>query len=179
MLKIILNKIQADFGNYEWGYETHISYFAQDHHELLNESMSAFEWLSNQVITELPSTIRTIMGQMLFRQDEALKNILNLSGGEGARLLLAKILLEKGNVIILDEPTNHLDIESKEALKEALIKYTGTLIMVTHDRDFASSIGTRVIALSSKGIQDFKGKYKEYLEIYQNDYLSRSWNLSL
>jgi ATPase subunit of ABC transporter with duplicated ATPase domains len=77
--------------------------------------------------------------------------------------------------MILDEPTNHLDIESKESLKEALIKYEGTLIMVTHDRDFASSIGTRVIALSTKGITDFKGKYSEYLERHKNDYLNRDW----
>jgi ATPase subunit of ABC transporter with duplicated ATPase domains len=175
LLKILLGKLKADIGDYEWGYEAQISYFAQDHHDLLNESMSAVDWLSKQVEKELLVTVRTVMGQMLFRQDEALKNILNLSGGEGARLLLGKIILEKGNIMILDEPTNHLDIESKESLKEALIKYEGTLIMVTHDRDFASSIGTRVIALSTKGITDFKGKYSEYLERHKNDYLNRDW----
>ena len=100
---------------------------------------------------------------------------MSLSGGEGARLLLAKIMLEEGNVLILDEPTNHLDIEAKDALKKALVQYTGTLIMVTHDRDFASNIGTRVLALSEKGITDFKGKYKEYLEKHGNDYLNREW----
>jgi ATPase subunit of ABC transporter with duplicated ATPase domains len=176
LLKIILAKLKPDTGSYEWGYETQISYFAQDHHDLLNENLTAFDWLSKQVEKELPITIRTVMGQMLFRQDEALKNILNLSGGEGARLLLAKIMLEKNNVMLLDEPTNHLDIESKEALKNALIKYNGTLIMVTHDRDFASSIGTRVIALAHSGMLDFKGKYIEYLEKYKKDYLSREWN---
>jgi ATPase subunit of ABC transporter with duplicated ATPase domains len=173
LLKILLDKLQSDIGNYEWGYETQISYFAQDHHDLLNENITALDWLLKHLERELIATIRTAMGKMLFRQDEALKNILTLSGGEGARLLLAKIMLEKANVMVLDEPTNHLDIESKEALKEALIQYSGTLIMVTHDRDFASSIGTRVIALSTKGITDFQGKYTEYLEKYQNDYLNR------
>jgi ATPase subunit of ABC transporter with duplicated ATPase domains len=175
LLKIILGKLAADQGNYEWGYEAQISYFAQDHHDLLNESMTAFDWLSNQATSELAGKIRTVMGRMLFRQDEAHKNILSLSGGEGARLLLAKIMLEEGNVLILDEPTNHLDIEAKDALKKALVQYTGTLIMVTHDRDFASNIGTRVLALSEKGITDFKGKYKEYLEKHGNDYLNREW----
>ncbi|MEI6187791.1 MAG: ABC-F family ATP-binding cassette domain-containing protein [Alphaproteobacteria bacterium] len=175
LLKIILGKLAADQGNYEWGYEAQISYFAQDHHDLLNESMTAFDWLSNQATSELAGKIRTVMGRMLFRQDEAHKNILSLSGGEGARLLLAKIMLEEGNVLILDEPTNHLDIEAKDALKKALVQYTGTLIMVTHDRDFVSNIGTRVLALSEKGITDFKGKYKEYLEKHGNDYLNREW----
>lgn len=175
LLKIILGKLLADQGSYEWGYEAQISYFAQDHHDLLNESMTAFEWLSNQASSELMGKIRTVMGRMLFRQDEAHKNILSLSGGEGARLLLAKIMLEEGNVLILDEPTNHLDIEAKDALKKALVQYTGTLIMVTHDRDFASNIGTRVLALSERGITDFKGKYKEYLAKHGNDYLNREW----
>jgi ATPase subunit of ABC transporter with duplicated ATPase domains len=175
LLKIILGKLVADQGSYEWGYEAQISYFAQDHHDLLNENITAFEWLSNQASSELVGKIRTIMGRMLFRQDEAYKNILSLSGGEGARLLLAKIMLEEGNVLILDEPTNHLDIEAKDALKKALVEYTGTLIMVTHDRDFASNIGTRVLALSEKGITDFKGKYKEYLEKHGKDYLNREW----
>jgi ATPase subunit of ABC transporter with duplicated ATPase domains len=175
LLKIILGKLLQDQGTYEWGYEAQISYFAQDHHDLLHENISAYEWLSKQLNTESIQAIRTIMGNMLFRQDEANKNILNLSGGEGARLLLAKIILEKSNVMILDEPTNHLDIEAKESLKLALIEYSGTLIMVTHDRDFASAIGTRVIALSQKGIIDFKGKYSEYLEKHQNDYLNRDW----
>ncbi|MFP3034492.1 MAG: ATP-binding cassette domain-containing protein [Candidatus Tisiphia sp.] len=119
-----------------------------------------------------------VLGQLLFRKDEVSKNILNLSGGEGARLLLAKIILEESNILILDEPTNHLDIESKDMLKKALINYQGTLILVTHDRDFASNIATRVIALSHRTITDFKGKYQEYLHKYGNDYLDSSWVLA-
>ncbi|BFD46829.1 MAG: ABC-F family ATPase [Rickettsia endosymbiont of Sergentomyia squamirostris] len=178
LLKILINKIFADLGSYEWGYETQVSYFAQDHHELLNESMSVIDWLSNQIPTENDNTLRTILGQLLFRKDEVTKNILNLSGGEGARLLLAKIILEESNILVLDEPTNHLDIESKDMLKKALINYQGTLILVTHDRDFASNIATRVIALSHRTITDFKGKYQEYLHKYGNDYLDSSWVLA-
>jgi len=175
LLKILLGKIKADMGDYEWGYESQISYFAQDHHELLNESASVVNWLSREAENELTGTIRSILGQVLFRQDEVNKNILHLSGGEGARLLLAKIILEEGNVLVLDEPTNHLDIESKETLKQALVDYEGTLILVTHDRDFATDIATRVIALTVKGVVDFKGTYQEYLARHSNDYLNSNW----
>ncbi len=175
LLKILLGKIKADMGDYEWGYESQISYFAQDHHELLNESVSVINWLSRQAENELTGTIRSILGQVLFRQDEVNKNILHLSGGEGARLLLAKIILEEGNVLVLDEPTNHLDIESKETLKQALVNYEGTLILVTHDRDFATDIANRVIALTAKGVVDFKGTYQEYLARHSNDYLNSNW----
>ncbi|WP_341754097.1 ABC-F family ATP-binding cassette domain-containing protein [Candidatus Tisiphia endosymbiont of Dioctria rufipes] len=178
LLKILLGKTLADLGSYEWGYETQISYFAQDHHELLNESMSVIDWLSNQIPTESDNVLRSVLGQLLFRKDEVSKNILNLSGGEGARLLLAKIILEESNILVLDEPTNHLDIESKDMLKKALINYQGTLILVTHDRDFASNIATRIIALSHRTITDFKGKYQEYLHKYGNDYLDSSWVLA-
>ncbi|MCC8369272.1 MAG: ATP-binding cassette domain-containing protein [Rickettsia endosymbiont of Oxypoda opaca] len=175
LLKILLGKIQADHGSYEWGYEAQISYFAQDHHELLNENISILNWLTAQAEKETDRTIRSTLGQVLFRQEEVNKNILSLSGGEGARLLLAKIILEKSNILVLDEPTNHLDIEARNTLKEALVNYPGTLILVTHDRDFASHIATRVIAISYKSIIDFKGKYQEYLSKYNNDYLNSKW----
>ncbi|MCC8417858.1 MAG: ATP-binding cassette domain-containing protein [Rickettsia endosymbiont of Bryobia graminum] len=168
LLKVLVGNVIADSGNYEWGYETQVSYFAQDHHELLNSSITVYDWLQDQVITAPMGIVRNVLGQVLFKQDEAHKNILALSGGEGARLLLAKIMLEENNIIVLDEPTNHLDIEAKEALKQALINYPGTLLMVTHDRDFANSIATRVIALSHRKINDFKGTYKEYIEKYEN-----------
>lgn len=175
LLKIILDRIKADIGKHEWGYESQISYFAQDHHELLNESMSILEWLTASAQTESTATIRIVLGQMLFSQDDVAKNILHLSGGEGARLLLAKIILEKGNTLILDEPTNHLDIESREALKKALVDYPGTVILVTHDRDFATAIATRVISLSAKKVIDFKGNYQDYLSRYSDDYLNSNW----
>ncbi len=175
LLKILLGHVKADEGNCEWGYEAQISYFAQDHHELLNETMSVIDWLTRQATTDTIGTIRAALGQMLFGNDDVSKNILHLSGGEGARLLLAKIILEKNNILVLDEPTNHLDIESKESLKKALAAYEGTLILVTHDRDFATSIATRVIALTSKRVVDFKGTYQQYLSRYSDDYLNSNW----
>ncbi|KJW05532.1 ATP-binding cassette domain-containing protein [Rickettsia argasii] len=86
----------------------------------------------------MENTISNTLGQVLFRSDEVNKNILSLSGGEGARLLLAKMMLEKSNILVLDEPTNHLDIESREALKKSLIDFDGTVILVTHDRNYCS-----------------------------------------
>lgn len=170
LLKILLDRIIADQGTHEWGYETQVSYFAQDHHDLLNQHINALEWLESQTSNLTTNEMRSVLGQVLFRQDEVLKDILSISGGEGARLLLAKMMLEQGNVIVLDEPTNHLDIESKEALKKALIKFPGTVMLVTHDRDFASSIATRIIAITEKKVIDFKGSYAEYLSKHGKDY---------
>lgn len=170
LLKILLGKLTADSGAYEWGHEAHKSYFAQDHHELLNESMSVYEWICNQLPAEPTSRLRNVLGHVLFKQDDAHKDILQISGGEGARLLLAKIMVEEGNCLILDEPTNHLDIEAKEALQKSLIDFPGTLLMVTHDRDFASNIATRIIAITDKKIIDYKGTYEEYLDKYGQDY---------
>ncbi len=177
LLKILLGNVDQDSGTYEWSEGVQISYFAQDHHDQLNEDISVVDWLSYQAEAEASSKIRAILGQVLFRQDDANKNILNLSGGEGARLLLAKIILEESNVLIMDEPTNHLDLESKDSLKKALINYPGALLLVTHDRDFASSIATRIIAITSKGVTDFRGKYEEYLEKHGADYLNSNWVL--
>jgi ATPase subunit of ABC transporter with duplicated ATPase domains len=170
LLKILTGNLAADSGNFEWGFELQKSYFAQDHHELLNYSANIFEWLSEQIPNETTSKIRNILGNVLFKQDDVHKNILNISGGEGARLLLAKIMLEEGNFLILDEPTNHLDIEAIEALKKSLIKFEGGLLMVSHDRDFSSSIATRIIAITPKKIIDYKGSYAEYLEKYGHDF---------
>jgi ATPase subunit of ABC transporter with duplicated ATPase domains len=175
LLKTVLDLIPRDEGTVEWGHETHVAYFAQDHHELLKENVSAYDWLCHHGEKETTSRIRAVLGQVLFSQDEAHKNILTLSGGEGARLLLGKVMLEEGNVLILDEPTNHLDIESIEALAKALQKFDGTLIFVSHDRHFVSKVATRVIAFTENGIKDYLGNYNDYLAQYGEDYLSREW----
>lgn len=176
LLKILLGQYLADNGQFEWGYETHISYFAQDHHEQLNKSMSILEWLTEMRENDSSSdSIRKTLGQMLFTQDEVQKNILNISGGEAARLLFANILLLKGNVLVLDEPTNHLDLESRNALAEGLRKFEGTVIFVSHDRHFVSHFANRVLAFTEKGPIDFQGSYTEYLKKYGEDYLSQAW----
>lgn len=178
LLKIIMSLVKADIGTFDWSEGTQISYFAQDHHDQLNENVAVVDWLSTQAPEETYSKIRSILGQALFAQDDANKNVLKLSGGEGARLLLAKMMLEESNVLVMDEPTNHLDIESREVLKKALIQFQGTLLLVTHDRDFAKAIATRVIAVTKKGIVDFKGTYEEYLDKYDCDYLDSNWVLN-
>jgi ATPase subunit of ABC transporter with duplicated ATPase domains len=174
LLKLLLGQLTPDEGNFEWGFETQVSYFAQDHHEALHEDITAYDWLLKQVDNVPTSIIRAVMGQVLFRQNEAYKLLTNLSGGEAARLLMAKMILEESNCLFLDEPTNHLDIEAKTALKDALKKHPGTLVMVTHDRDFASEIATRIIAITEKKITDYKGTYSEYLAKLGKDYYKRA-----
>jgi ATPase subunit of ABC transporter with duplicated ATPase domains len=111
--------------------------------------------------------IRRVLGQVLFHKDDVLKDILSLSGGEASRLLLARIILESGNVLVLDEPTNHLDIEATESLAKALFAYPGTLIFVSHDRHFISKIANRVLFIvREKKLVDFKGSFIEFEKLY-------------
>ncbi|MFI4938113.1 MAG: ABC-F family ATP-binding cassette domain-containing protein [Candidatus Berkiellales bacterium] len=175
LLKIALGLLETDHGEIEWGYETHKSYFAQDHHEQLKQDISVYDWLCDQAPTQTSTKVRNMLGQVLFTKDEVEKNILNISGGEAAKLLLAGIMLANPNVLILDEPTNHLDVESIETFLHALKKYEGTIILVSHDRHFVAKIATRVIALTENGIKDFRGTYAEYLKYYKEDYLSQAF----
>ncbi len=157
LIKLLLGTIMPDQGEFAWGYETHISYFSQDHHDLLNKKATVLDWLANQVSGAAEQTLRKTLAQVLFSKDDVQKDILSLSGGEAARLLLAKLVLESPNVLILDEPTNHLDIEASDALATALRNYTGTLIFVSHDRHFINKIANRVLFIShNKKLQDVK-----------------------
>ena len=104
-----------------------------------------------------------MLGRLLFGQDQVNRSVKVLSGGEKGRMLFGKLTLQKPNVLILDEPTNHLDMESIESLNSALEKYDGTLLFVSHDREFVSSLATRIIEFTPRGIQDFKGTYEDYL----------------
>ncbi len=163
LVKILIDLIERDEGAITWGNEVRISYFSQDHHELLNTSMSALTWLNDLSTGSTEQEVRRVLGQMLFVKDEVNKDILALSGGESARLLLAKVMLELPNVLILDEPTNHMDIETIEALAKALSAYTGTLIFVSHNRYFIEKIATRILYFSdSTKIRDFKGRYADF-----------------
>lgn len=163
LLKIMLELIPADAGAISWGNEVRISYFSQDHHELLNQSMSAFNWLNNLATGCTEQRIRQVLGQMLFVKNDVDKDILSLSGGESARLLLAKVILEAPNVLILDEPTNHMDIETIEVLAKALTHYTGTLIFVSHNRYLVEQVATRILYFAEgTKIKDYKGTYAEF-----------------
>lgn len=173
LLKILMEKHQTDQGEFEWGHAVKASYFAQDHHEALKESTSVYHWLMDASPHSTTSEVRSVLGQVLFSKDDVEKNILTLSGGEAARLLLARVMLEKGNLLILDEPTNHMDLESVETLIKALKAYEGTLILVSHNRHIVSKVTSRVIALTSKGLNDHLGSYEEYLKEEGIDYLKR------
>ena len=157
LIKILLDMISSDQGSVEWGYETQISYFSQDHHDLLNKHSTLLAWLEQYAIGISEQSIRKTLAQVLFNKEDVLKDILALSGGEAARLLLAKMVLEPANVLILDEPTNHLDIEATEALATALRNYPGTLLFVSHDRHFINKIADRILFIShKKKLQDVK-----------------------
>lgn len=163
LLKILVEELKADSGSFEWGFETKIGYFSQDHHDQLNTSTSILSWMEEQTShLATVQTMRKTLGQMLFAQDEVHKNILDISGGECARVLFAKIMLTNANVIILDEPTNHMDIEAIEGLAKSLKKYDGTVIFVSHDRHFISKVANRIVTLTPKGIKDFNGSYNDF-----------------
>jgi ATPase subunit of ABC transporter with duplicated ATPase domains len=151
-----------DAGTLKWGHEVSIGYFAQDHTGVIRKGMTAVEWLHQFDPDASRQDIHGLLGQMLFSGEEGLKPTDALSGGETARLLFCRIMLQKPNVIVLDEPTNHLDLESINALNIALQKYDGTVFLVTHDEDLMEEVGTRVWHFDGRTIQDFKGTYEEY-----------------
>src|SRR3954468_23971702 len=149
-------------GNVRWGHEVSIGYFPQDHTGEIQKGMPAVEWLHQFDPDASRQDIHGLLGQMLFTGEEGLKPTDALSGGETARLLFCRVMLQKPNVLVLDEPTNHLDLESINALNIALQKYDGTVFLVTHDEDLMEEVGTRVWHFDGKTIQDFKGTYEEY-----------------
>ena len=162
LLKILMNKLDADTGEFAWGHKTLCAYFAQDHHEMLKDNMQMLNWLTAKSTAQTSARIRQTLGQVLFSNDAVQKMLPHLSGGEGARLLLARIVLAQHNVLILDEPTNHLDLEGVQALATALQQYQGTVIVVSHDSYFIKAIARRILALTPEGLRDFHGNYDAY-----------------
>ncbi|MDH4121683.1 MAG: ABC-F family ATP-binding cassette domain-containing protein [Deltaproteobacteria bacterium] len=171
LLKMIVGEVTPDQGGMIPGHEVRVGYFGQDAQTKLTGRTSLAEWLHGQAPSETVSTIRSILGRVLFSGDEADKPISALSGGEAARLHLARLMLSRDNLLVLDEPTNHLDLEARQSLLEALEEYEGTLIFVSHDRHFVSSLGKRVLALEGGKVNDFHGSYEEYLARQHADYL--------
>src|SRR5687768_9802490 len=151
-----------DKGTVKWGHEVSIGYFPQDHSGLIKKGMTAVEWLHQFDPDASRQDIHGLLGQMLFSGEEGLKPTEALSGGETARLLFCRIMLQKPNVLVLDEPTNHLDLEAINALNVALQKFEGTVMLVTHDQDLMEEVGTRVWHFNDGQIEDFKGTYEEY-----------------
>jgi ATPase subunit of ABC transporter with duplicated ATPase domains len=153
----------VDSGKVVWGHEASIGYFAQDHRSLIEDGTTVLEWLHQWNPAAVSEELRGLLGQMLFAREEATKSTSVLSGGEAARLLFCKLMLQKPNVLVLDEPTNHLDLEAINALNISLQRYQGTVFLVTHDHDLIDEVATRIWHFESDHkITDFKGTYEEY-----------------
>src|SRR5271167_1378143 len=153
----------VDGGQVIWGHNVAVGYFAQDHSESITHGMDAIEWLHQFKPQATQEELRGVLGQMLFSGEDALKQTAALSGGESARLIFCRLMLQKPNFLVLDEPTNHLDLESINALNIALQKYDGTVLLVTHDHDVIDEVATRIWHFHSNKIEDFKGPYAEFV----------------
>jgi ATPase subunit of ABC transporter with duplicated ATPase domains len=152
-----------DSGKVFWGHEAAVGYFPQDVRGMIEPGMTILEWLHQFDPSASNEEIRGLLGQMLFQKDDALKKTDVLSGGESARLVFCKLMLQKPNFLVLDEPTNHLDLESINALNIALQRYQGTVLLATHDHDLIDEVATRIWHFEREhSLMDFKGPYAEY-----------------
>jgi ATPase subunit of ABC transporter with duplicated ATPase domains len=172
LLKILVGRLETDAGVVEWGYEAHPGWFAQDHREQLGDGKQTAEsWLWEASPGEGIGFVRAQLGLVLFSGDEALKPVGKLSGGEAARLVFARLAVEKPNVLVLDEPTNHLDLEAIESLVEGLKSFDGTVILVSHDRWFVREVADRILEIRAEGLRDFRGGYDDYVAACGDDHL--------
>ena len=164
LLKIIGSMITPTEGSIKWTDKAKLGYFAQDHTEEFKKDNTVFEWMSQWSRPEDDDqVIRSMLGRLLFSGEDFKKKVKVLSGGEQGRMIFGKLMLLRSNVLLLDEPTNHMDMESIESLNTALDKFKGTLFFVTHDREFVSSIATRILEIKRDEIIDFTGNYEDYV----------------
>ncbi|MEI7430392.1 MAG: ABC-F family ATPase [Betaproteobacteria bacterium] len=170
LLKLLMGDLQPQFGHVKWTEKAKPGYYAQDHADDFKSDTSLTDWIAgyarNSVVDgeDLETLIRGTLGRLLFSGDEVKKGVKVISGGEQGRMIFGKLMLMKHNVLILDEPTNHLDMESIESLNTALEKFKGTLVFVSHDREFVSSLATRVLEVRMDGtVINYPGNYEEYL----------------
>jgi len=174
LLRCIAKNIEVDAGTIKWAEKARVGYWAQDPENELKAEETLDDWLGRWRRKERPEQddliVRATLGQLLFSGDEQKKSLKVISGGEGQRMMIAKLVLGMPNVMLLDEPTNHLDMESIESLNTALDKYSGTLIFVSHDREIVSSLATRILELRPGAkpgdpakVIDFRGNYEDYL----------------
>ncbi len=162
LLRTLVGELTPDAGTVKWTESAEVGYYAQDHSDDFKDDCNLFDWMG-QWTQGGEQLVRGTLGRMLFSNDEILKSVKVISGGEQGRMLFGKLILQKPNVLVMDEPTNHLDMESIESLNLALENYPGTLIFVSHDREFVGSLATRIIELSASGVIDFSGTYDDYL----------------
>jgi ATPase subunit of ABC transporter with duplicated ATPase domains len=165
LLRSIVGDLEVNHGAVKWAENAELAYMPQDVAAAFEEPVTVFDWMrARGKPRDDDQAIRATLGRLLFSRDEMLKTVDKLSGGERGRMLFGEIMLKRPNVIFMDEPTNHLDMESIEALNLALENYPGTLVFVSHDREFVGSLATRIIELTPTGILDFSGSYDDYLK---------------
>ncbi|MBG6245494.1 ABC-F family ATPase [Candidatus Symbiopectobacterium sp. 'North America'] len=164
LLKTLVGELAADKGTVKWSENVNIAYYAQDHEYEFGGDLTVFDWMSQwKQEKDDEQAVRSVLGRLLFGQDDIKKKVKVLSGGEKGRMLFGKLMMQRPNILVMDEPTNHLDMESIEALNMALELYQGTLLFVSHDREFVSSLATRVLEITPNKVVDFTGSYEEYL----------------
>ena len=163
-IKSLVGELAPDAGTIKWSENAKIGYYAQDHAAEFDGDLNVFDWMSQwKQEGDDEQAVRSVLGRLLFSHDDIKKQVKVLSGGEKGRMLFGKLMLERPNILIMDEPTNHLDMESIESLNMALEMYQGTLVFVSHDREFVSSLATRVLEITPEKIVDFGGNYEDYL----------------
>ncbi len=164
LLRCLMGELQANHGQVKWAEKARLGYFAQDHSALFDTDMPLFDWMKQWTQEGDDDTVvRGMLGRLLFSGDDVKKPVRVLSGGEQGRMLYGKLMLDRTNVLLMDEPTNHMDMESIESLNTALDKYKGTLIFVSHDREFVSSLATRIIDIKPDRVENWVGNYEDYL----------------
>ncbi|MEP6431627.1 MAG: ATP-binding cassette domain-containing protein, partial [Nonlabens ulvanivorans] len=165
--QIINDKMKADAGTFMWGITTNQSYLPVDNAEFFDVDLNLVDWLRQYAQTEEEREevhLRGFLGKMIFSGEEALKSARVLSGGEKVRCMLSRMMMKRANVLIVDEPTNHLDLESIQALNNSLKNFKGTVLLTTHDHEFAQTVGNRVIELTPNGVIDRYTTFEEYMD---------------
>ena len=171
LAKIIVGELTDYTGTFKLGHQVQIGYYAQNQAAMLDGEKTVFQTIDDAAVGDIRPKIRNILGSFLFDNDDIEKKVKVLSGGEKARLALAKLLLTPCNLLVLDEPTNHLDMDSKDILKNALLQYSGTLIVVSHDRDFLQGLTDSLFEFRDGAVHEFKGDIFEFLEYRRLEHL--------
>ncbi len=164
LLHTLAGRLAPKGGEFKWSENANLGYYAQDHADEFAKDMNLFQWMEQwQQQGDDEQVVRGFLGRMLFSQNDINKSVKVISGGEQGRMLFGKLMMHKPNILLMDEPTNHMDMESIESLNMALEEYEGTLFFVSHDRQFVTSLATRIWEIKDGKIIDFKGTYDEYL----------------
>jgi len=164
LLRCLMNELEPTGGSIQWSENVSLGYCPQDSSAIFSSTLSLFDWMSQwRKPGHDDQIVRATLGRLLFSTEDFKKEVNVCSGGEKNRLLFGKMMMQDHNVLLLDEPTNHLDMEAIESLNMALEHYEGTLLFVSHDREFVSSLATRIIEIKDHKLIDFRGTYEEYL----------------